>query len=147
MVMYIALFIKAKQVRNHLIVPASTPEDSEQRKRNRKVNLTFFTIFLSLVGVILPPTIAFIIITNILVPLGIFPPQIVTVMIYLFQAMFPTLPIADSITILRNPEVRKAATVLKNKLRWRRIGQHDETTTTTTQLELIAGQQEVTTSQ
>ncbi len=56
MVMYIALFIKAKKVRNqNLIMPSGTQEDAEQRKRDRRANIT---LFLSLFGVNIPPVFA-----------------------------------------------------------------------------------------
>ncbi len=139
LIMYSALFIKAKKVRNQIVV-ASTPDDGEQRKRDRKANLTFFAIFLSLFGVACPPIFAFTIINTILVPLGIQPPEFFLVMIYLLQGLFPILPIADSIAILRNPEVRKATGILKSKLRlW--IG----VTTRPRQQEVTTRQQEIIT--
>ncbi len=58
MVMYIALFMKAKKVRNR-IIPLDTQEDAEQSKRDQKANITFFTLFLSLIGINTPSFIVF----------------------------------------------------------------------------------------
>ncbi len=44
MVMYIALFIKSKRIRSQ-ILPSGTQQDVEQRKRDRRVNLTFSPYF------------------------------------------------------------------------------------------------------
>ncbi len=60
-VMYIVLFIKAKRVRNQ-IIPSGTQEDAGQRKRDRKANITFLTLFLGLIGVNNPPLFAYIVI-------------------------------------------------------------------------------------
>ena len=116
MVMYIALFIKAKRVRNQ-IMSSGTQEDTEQRKRNRKVNITFFTLFLSLFGVYIPPLFAYYVTNIIAAPLGIQPPKALLLVLSLMQQLYSLLPVIDSIAILRNPEMRKAIKMLRNKLK------------------------------
>ncbi len=116
MAMYIALFIKAKKVRNQ-IIPSGTQEDAVQRKRDRKANITFFTLFLSIFGVYFPPVFAYIVIHIILEPLGVHPPEALLLVLSSLQQLYALLPIMDSIAIMRNPEMRKAITMLRNNLR------------------------------
>ncbi len=108
--------IKAKKVRNQ-IIPSDTQEDAEQRKRDRKANLTFFIIFLSLFGVNIPPVLAFVVISMIFAPLGIQPPEALLLVLSLLQQLRTLLPVMDSIALMRNPEMRKAIKMLKNKLK------------------------------
>ncbi len=124
MVMYIVLLIKAKRVRNQ-IIPSGTQENAEQKKRDRKANITFFTLFLSLIGVHTPPLFAYIIINVILAPLGVQPPEALLLVSLLLQDLYALLPIMDSIAIMRNPEMRKAIQILKNKLKRGSIHNHD----------------------
>ncbi len=129
MVMYTGLFIKAKKVHNR-IVPAGTAEDGEQRKRDIKVNLTFFAIFLSLFGLSLPPVLFFVLFNHILIPLGVEPPELLHVASNIMINLIWIIPITDSIAILRNPEVRKATKMLKSKLRlWALRGRRQEANT------------------
>ncbi len=122
MVMYISLFIKAKiEVRNR-VIPSGAQQDVEQRKRDRKANVTFFTLFLALIGVSIPPLFGFFVMEFILAPLGVHPPEALLVVLSLFQELRTLLPIMDSIVILRNPEMRKAINILKKKLTNRRRG-------------------------
>ena len=114
--MYIALFIKAKKVRNQ-IIPSGTQEDAVQRKRDRKANITFFTLFLSLFGVYFPPVFAYIVINLILLPLGVHPSEALLLVLSSLQQLYALLPIMDSIAIMRNPEMRKAITMLRNNLK------------------------------
>ncbi len=116
MAMYTALFIKAKILRNQ-IRPSGTQEDTEQGKRDRKANVTFFVLFLSLFGVNIPPVFGFIVINIIFAPLGIQSPEALLLVLALLQQLYTLLPIMDSITIMRNPEIRKAIKMLKNKLK------------------------------
>ncbi len=116
MVMYIALLIKAKRVRKR-IMPSGTKENAEQRKRDRKANITFFTLFLSLIGVNTPPLVAYIVITVILAPLGVNQSEAWLLVSFLLQQLYALLPIMDSIAIMRNPEMRKAITMLRNNLK------------------------------
>ncbi len=116
MVMYIALFMKAKKVRNR-IIPSGTQEDAEQSKRDQKANITFFTLFLSLIGINTPSFIVFFVINLIFVPLGVQPPEALLVVLSLLQEVYILLPVIDSIAIMRNPEMRKAIKMLKNILK------------------------------
>ena len=120
-VMYIVLFIKAKRVRNQ-IIPSGTQQDAGQRKRDRKANITFFTLFLGLIVVNNPPLLAYIVINLILASLGVHPPEALLLVSYLLQAMYGLLPVIDSIAILRNHEMRNAIILFKNKLKERVMG-------------------------
>ncbi len=116
-VMYIALLIKAKSIRNQIIRSGA----QEARKRDRKANITFFTLFLSLIGVNIPPLFAYFVIMFIFAPLGVQPPEALLLVLSLLQELYTLLPVMDSIAIMRNPEMRKAINILKNKLtnqRW-----------------------------
>ncbi len=115
MLMYIALFIKAKRIRKQLSTSVDSTIDLEQRKRDRKANVTFLTLFLSLFGVSFPPLFVYIFNNNILVPLGVQPPEVLLVITYILQMLYLILPITDSIAIMRNPEVRKALQIIKKK--------------------------------
>ena len=116
LIMYISLFIKAKKIRNQIIPAANVQTDGEQRKRDRKVNLTFFTIFLALFGFTFPPILAFVI-TDIILPiLGVSPIEALVLISFILQELYSLLPIVDSIVILRNPATRKAIQMLKNRI-------------------------------
>ena len=115
-VMYIALFMKAKKIRNQ-IIPSGTQEDAEQRKRDQKANITFFTLFLSLIGVNIPSFISSFVIMFIFAPFEVQPPEALLLVLYVLQQVYILLPIMDSIVILRNPEMRKAIKTLKDKLK------------------------------
>ncbi len=117
MVMYITMLIKAKRVRNQMIIPSGTQEDVEQRKRDRKANITFFTLFLSLFGVYIPPLFGYILINLFFAPLGVHPPKALLLVLSLLEQLYALLPVMDSIAILRNPEMRKAIKILMNKLK------------------------------
>ncbi len=121
MVMYISLFIKAKIVRNRIIHPGAQI-DVEQRKRDRKANLTFFTLFLALIGVSIPPLFGFFVLEFIFAPLGAQPSEVFLIVLSLLQELRTLLPVIDSIAILRNPDMRKAINILKNKLTNQRRG-------------------------
>ncbi len=115
MVMYISLFIKAKiEVRNR-VIPSGAQQDVEQRKRDRKANVTFFTLFLALIGVSIPPLFGFFVMEFILAPLGAHPPEALLVVLSLFQELRTLLSVMDSIIILRNPEMRKAIKKIKEE--------------------------------
>ncbi len=119
LIMYIALFVKAKKVRNRIISVDTQENDGEQQKRDRRANVTFFALFLSLFVVNVLPLVSFIVVNSILVSLGIRPPEGWLVIAYLLQLLILTLPISDSTIVLRNGEVRKAITLLKAKVRAR----------------------------
>ena len=117
MAMYTALFLKGKKVRNQIVtINTYAQEEIEQRKRNKKVNVTFFTIFLSLVGLTIPPLVVILCDDYILAPLGVEPPQELLTLHYLLHNFYLILPITDSIAILRNPETRKAIETIKTRL-------------------------------
>ena len=71
MVMYTALFIKAKKIQNQ-IIPSSTQEDTEQRKNKRQTSLFSHSFSRSLELYSVPPVLAYILI---FAPLGINPPK------------------------------------------------------------------------
>ncbi len=112
MVMYIALLIKAKIIRNRVI----TLGTQDDRKRDRKANITFFALFLALIGVNIPPLFAYFVIDFIYVPLGVQPPEALLLILSLLQELYTLLPVVNSIAIMRNPEMRCAIKILKSKL-------------------------------
>ena len=116
LIMYIVLFIKAKKVRNQLTPAGTVQVDGEQRKRDRRANLTFFTMFLVLFGVSFPPLVAYVITGSILPTLGVRPPTAMILISFSLEQLYVLLPIMDSIVILRNPGMRQAIKMLKNML-------------------------------
>ena len=128
MVMYIALLIKAKIIRNQFIRSGA----QKDIKRDRKANITFFTLFIALIGVNIPPLFAYFVIDFIFLPLGIKPPEALLLILSLLQQLYTLLPVMDSIAIMRNPDMRKAINILKNKLTNEREGMYSATTSTAT---------------
>ncbi len=116
LIMYIVLFIKAKKVRNQLTPAGNVQVDGEQRKRDKRANLTFFTMFLVLFVLKIPSLVAYVL-TKVLLPtLGVRPSEWLLLVSFSLQELYSLLPITDSIIVLRNPEMRRAINMLKNRI-------------------------------
>ena len=117
LVMYAVLFIKAKQIRNQVVPVNDSEEVTFYFNNERKANVTFFIMFLSLFGVVF-------------IPLSLLIGEIIafrtlnaqktpgyTIVLTISVLIFNTLPIIDPIAIMRHSDVRKALSSLKRELR------------------------------
>ena len=113
LIMYITLFLKARRVRNR-VPRIESKERREERLRERRVNITFLFLFLSVFGVTIVPYILIFIMTPIVRATNA--GQVTDgfrVFGYVTRAGYDLLPIVDSIAVMRNPEVRLALKKLK----------------------------------
>ena len=117
LIMYTILFIKAKMIKNKLPPAYASEEIVQNNKRERKTNLTFFFLFLSLFGVTFFPFVFYVVGRYILQALGIRPSPEYLVVVIILRTLYNILPIIDAIAIMRNPDVRRALALLKKKLR------------------------------
>ena len=119
LIMYTILFIKAKKIKNQ-IGPVDVSEVTlENNKRERRANITFFFLFLSLFGVTFFPFMFYIIGRSTLLALGIRPASEYIIVTTILRTLFNILPLIDAIAIMRNPDVRSALSLLKKKLNGR----------------------------
>ena len=121
-IMYTILFIKAKMIKNQVAPVNISEETIQNNRRERKTNLTFFFLFLSLFGVTFVPFVFFIVGRNTLHALGIRPAPGYKVVTIILRILYNILPIIDAIAIMRNPDVRRALSLLKKKLRMGKYG-------------------------
>ena len=113
LILYITLFIKARRARNR-VAQIESRELLEARLRERRVNITFLFLFLSVFGVTIVPYFSIFILTPIL--RAIYEGQLTDgyrVLAYIIRAGYDLLPIVDSIAVMRNPEVRRALKMLR----------------------------------
>ena len=113
LIMYIILFLKSRRVRNR-VAQIESRELLEKRLRERRVNITFLFLFLSVFGVTIVPYFSIFILSPIL--RAIYAGQLTDgyiVIVYVIRAGYDLLPIVDSIAVMRNPEVRRALKMLK----------------------------------
>jgi hypothetical protein len=140
--LYLALYCKAKKIRNRIEV-ASLPNESaearevakEARKRDRRANATFMILFGALIGVTLPAFIS----TNLTRAVGIFhttqnttptPRPLLTFVSVVLTNIYLLIFITDPIVIMRNQDVREVMVTIKAKLR-PGSGRRDQTTNET----------------
>ena len=125
LVMYLILFHKARKLRNRVAVanPSDAANETEERaatarkmKQERKANVTFFLLFLALIGVSIPPT-AFVLVGRVLIILigGTGFPTVYTVAEILVGSTISLLIIVDPIVIMRNEDFREA---IRKLFRW-----------------------------
>ena len=127
--LYLALYCKAKKIKNR-ITAASMSDESEEareaakeaRKRDRRANTTFMILFSALIGVTLPPFIS----TTLTRSVGIFltvqnrtptPRPLLTFVSVLLTNLYLLIFITDPIVIMRNQDVRDVMETIRAKLR------------------------------
>ena len=125
-ILYLSLFCKARKLRNQIAI-AHQPSDADSKetraatarklKRDRRANVTFFLLFLALMGVSFPPLIFLLIGRAITVVGGTTPPTAYTVAEILAGSTFPLLIVIDPVVITRNDDFRGAIRKLLNKLK------------------------------
>ena len=114
-ILYFSLFIKARKLRNKIFILRESDESSEiertaaaqKVKRERRANITFFLLFIVLVGVNFPPFIFFVLGRPIITSLMITPPQGYTIAGVIGRAMYPLLTIFDPLVIMRNEDFKE----------------------------------------
>lgn len=150
LVLYVALLIKAKKIRNKISLEVAMANESqdireESRRtalRERRANTTFFILFLALIGSLSTP---FLFVTFGNVALSVLnlsrspSPPAYTILAILARAPYVSLIILDPIVIMRHPEVREVIEKIKAKVKgklWReskreQLSQQNNTTTIT----------------
>lgn len=125
-VMYLILFCKARRLRNLKINIVQQPNvnaeeekaaTTQKLKRQRRANITFFLLYLSLIGVSLPPVIFLIIGRAIVFISGKALPTTYSVVEILAGSSFSLLLIIDPIVIMRNEDFREVVRKLWNKMK------------------------------
>ncbi len=112
LVLYLALFLKAKKLKKIIIAPSS----STHHNNTARHNTTFFLLFIALFGVSLLPFLFFVIGNTIISTLSIHsPPQFVITTI-VFRSLYNILPLIDAFAIMRNSDFRDAIRLFKSKL-------------------------------
>ena len=122
LIMYIALFAKARKIRKSTVIPVAVmPGDIlETKKRERKANYTFLTLFSFTFAFIFLTLFHFLVIRRILRLLDPDSPVLAQVFVFIFRVFFDVLPILDSIAIMRNSDFRcalkKTKEVIRNRI-------------------------------
>ena len=121
--LYIALLIKARKIRNKVAtVSSESREVSEEAKRTRlrerRANTTFFILFLALTGSLFFPYLFFNFGNLALSALKLRPPPpAFTIIAIIARSSYVILIILDPIVIMRNPEVKEAIADVKTKIK------------------------------
>jgi hypothetical protein len=123
LVLYSALFCKAKKLRNQVCVALLPDVNTEEErsattwisKRDRKANVTFFLLFLALIGITLPPVIISFI-GRIISNRTHLPTAYAVVEILAGSLMFPLLTVIDPLVITRNEDFTEVIKTIINKL-------------------------------
>ena len=125
LVMYLFLFCKAKKLRNKVATPYQPDSSAEEEraatarklKQEQRANVTFFLLYLALIGVSLHPAI-FLLIGWALVAVGdaILPSSYRAVEI-LAGSSFSTLIFVNPIVIMRNEDFREVIKKILNKIK------------------------------
>ena len=126
LIMYLVLFCKARKLRNlkvtivqQLDVSAEEERAATARKlkRERRANVTFFLLYLSLIGVSLPPVVFLIIGRAIIFFSSKAVPTTYSVVEILAGSSFSLLMIIDPIVIMRNEDFKEVIKKLLNKIK------------------------------
>lgn len=125
LVMYIFLFCKAKMLRNKVAI-AHQPSISAQEervataqkfKREQKANVTFFLLYLALIGVSLPPAILLLTSWAVVTIGGVALPTYYRVFEILAGSSFSVLIFVDPIVIMRNEDFKEVIKKMLNKIK------------------------------
>ena len=122
LIMYLTLFYKARKLRNKVDYQPDVSSADERTatarklKQERRANVTFFLLYLALIGVSLPSVIT-LFIGRALVTGGTTLPMVYNVVEILAGSSFPLLTFIDPLVIMRNEDFREAIKGLFNKLK------------------------------
>ena len=127
-ILYFSLFVKARKLQNKIFILRESDETSEIKrtaaaqkvKRERRANITFFLLFIVLVGVNFFPFVFFVLGRPIITSLMITPPQGYTIAGVIGRAMYPlfNLLLFYPLVIMRNEDfcnvIRKSLKLFRN---------------------------------
>ena len=126
LLLYVALLIKARKIRNKVAIEVPTTNESQEvreeakkeRLRERSANTTFFLLFLALVGSSFTPYLFFTFGNIALSALKLRPPPpAYTILAIVARSPYVSLIVLDPIVIMRNPEVRQVIAAIKRRIR------------------------------
>ena len=131
--LYLALLLKAKKLRNKVAISTSNdnPEDREIEKqksqREHQANITILILFITLVGISFPSFLFFTFGNITLNSLNIQPPPAgYTIAAIISRTTFSLIAIMDPIVIMRNQDVKQVLQQMfaKMKRKWERLSSH-----------------------
>ena len=145
LVLYTVLFCKAKKLQKKVdiasLVDGSSEDDREVKaqklKRERRANVTFFILFLALVGVNILPFTFFVIGRPVFTSLGIVPPPAYVVIGVISRSLFPLLTIMDPIVVMRNEDFKEVVRKLFKRFRQTK-GNSQNTNTNKTNISIFS---------
>lgn len=112
LIMYICLFVKAKKMQKMIRRMSTTSKSEEDTKNNRKrdwrVNVTFFWLFLALFGINLVPFLLFVFGMSLISGIGLQIPSEYAISTIIFRSLYNILPLVDAISIMRNADIQQA---------------------------------------
>lgn len=125
LIMYLILFCKARKLRNKVTIAhqpdASAEEENaataQKLKRERRAHVTFFLLYLSLIGISLPPVIVLFIGRVIIFISGVALPTAYNVVQILAGSSFSLLVFIDPIVIMRNEDFKEVVKKVLNKIK------------------------------
>ena len=119
MIMYIALFLKARKIRQNTIVPVAVMSGDilERKKRERKANYTFLALFLFTFTFLFSTLLYFSGIQPILRIFNIDSSFSTQMVLFFVRVFYDLLPLLDSIAIMRNSEFLCALKKIRNTIR------------------------------
>lgn len=117
--LYGFLYRKARQVRNqiHPVIEGHQSAVGLRNTASKKATVTFFLLFVTLVGCVVPFYFSHILSYFVLKTAGVRPPAPMAVFHCLGHALFISMPIADAVTIMRNGDVRAVMHKMYKSLR------------------------------
>ena len=116
LLLYFIMFCKARQLRNKIRTLQKSSAKceagmrdavTESLRRERRANVTFFLLFLTLTGVSIPPFLFFVVGNPIITTLNVVPPPAYIIVGIIGRATYPLLTIVDPIVIMRNQDFRE----------------------------------------
>ena len=116
LILYFIMFCKARQLRSKIRTLQKSSANceagmkdavTESFRRERRANVTFFLLFLSLTGVSIPPFLFFVVGNPIITALNVVPPPAYIIAGIIGRAMYPLLTIVDPIVIMRNQDFKE----------------------------------------
>ena len=133
LLLYFIMFCKARQLRNKIRTLQKSSAKceagmrdavTESLRRERRANVTFFLLFLSLTGVSIPPFIFFVVGNPVITTLNVVPPPAYVIVGIIGRATYPLLTIVDPIVIMRNEDFKEVIAKVCGKQKKDRVGGH-----------------------
>lgn len=133
LLLYFIMFCKARQLRNKIRTLQKSSANceagmrdavTESLRRDRRANMTFFLLFLSLTGVSIPPFLFFVVGNPIITALNVVPPPAYIIVGIIGRATYPLLTIVDPIVIMRNQDFKEVMGKFCHKQKKERMRGH-----------------------